>query len=221
MKISDYVNIGSVCYNTLYTQAGGLITNEGFKRFASFKTMGNCIEYSGIFRYSNLKEEKNNIVPIYIDEISEVGRRRTASSIFTLWAKERRSRVVRVTTKAGEVYYGNSWLILDSELNPIFHKCFRWNKEENTFVNVFRISSFAFENNFSIEKNIIKYIIPTIASSAPPISLVSTGIGCQDKGNEIIISDADPLILSPLRPSVNTTSKDIQNFLIKYFKEQR
>lgn len=221
MKISDYVNIGPVCYNALYTQAGGLITNEGFKRFATFKPMGNCIEYSGIFRYSNLKEEKNNIVPIYIDEISEIGRRRTASSIFTLWAKERRSRVVRVTTKADEVYYGNSWLILDSELNPIFHRCFRWNKEENTIVHVFRISSFVFENNFSIEKNIIKYIIPTIASSVPPISLVSTGIGCQDKGNEIIISDTDPLILSPLRPSVNTTSKDIQNFLIKYFKEQR
>lgn len=217
MKISDYVNIGPVCYNTLYTQAGGLITNEGFKRFAAFRPMGNCIEYSGIFRYSNLKEEKNNIVPIYIDEISEAGRRRTASSIFTLWAKERRSRAIRVTTKAGEVYYGNSWLILDSELNPIFHRCFRWNKEENTIVTVFRISSFVFENNFSIEKNIIKYIIPTIASG-----VCSTSRGyVQDKGNEIIISDTDPLILSPLRPSVNTTSKDIQNFLIKYFKEQQ
>ena len=217
MRISDYVNIGPICYDALYTQAGGLVTNDGFKRFATFKPMGNCIEYSGIFRYSNLEKEKNNIVPIYIDEISERGRQRTASSIFTLWAKERKSTVVRVTTKAGEVYYGNSWLILDSELNPIYHRCFRYNKEKNNIMNVFRISSSVFENAFSIEKNIIKYIIPAIATT------VSTGLryDYQDIGNEIIISDTDPLILSPVRPSVNTTSKDIQNFLIKYFKEQR
>ena len=221
MKISDYVNIGPVCYISLHIQNEGLITNNGFKRFATFKPMGNYIEYSGIFRYSNLEKEKNNIIPIYIDETSERNRQRTASSIFTLWSKERRNTVIKVTTKAGEVYYGNSWLILDSELNPILHKCFRWNKEENTFVNVFRISSFVFENNFSIEKNIIKYIIPTIASNTSSVSLVSIGIDCQYKGNEIIISDTDPLILSPIRPSINTTSKDIQNFLIKYFKEQR
>lgn len=217
MKISDYINYGPICYDALYTQAGGLVTNEGFKRFATFKPMGNCIEYSGIFRYSNLEKEKNNIVPIYINEISEIGRQRTASSIFTLWAKERRSQVIKVTTKAGEVYYGNSWLILDSELNPIYHRCFRWNKEKNNIMNVFRISSSVFENAFSIEKNIIKYIIPAIATTA------STGLrsNYQDIGNEIIISDTDPLILSPIRPSVNTTSKDIQNFLIKYFKEQQ
>ena len=84
-------------------------------------------------------------------------------------------------------------------------------------MNVFRISSSVFENVFSIEKNIVKYIIPTIATT------VSIGLRSdyQDIGNEIIISDADPLILSPVRPSVNTTSKDIQNFLIKYFKEQQ
>ena len=218
MRISDYVNCGPICYNTLHTQAGGLINNEGFKRFAASKTIGNCTEYSGIFRYSYLEKEKNSIVPIYIDEISERGRQRTASSIFTLWAKERRSTVVKVTTKTGEVYYGNSWLILDSELNPIYHRCFRYNREENAIVNVFRISSFVFENNFSIEKNIIKYIIPAIATAVRTGSL---RYDYQDKGNEIIISDTDPLILSPIRPSVNTTSKDIQNFLIKYFKEQQ
>lgn len=217
MKISDYINCGPICYDALHTQAGGLINNEGFKRFATFKPMGNCIEYSGIFRYSNLEKEKNNIVPIYIDEISERGRQRTASSIFTLWAKERRSTVIKVTTKAGEVYYGNSWLILDSELNPIYHRCFRYNKEKNNIMNVFRISSSVFENAFSIEKNIIKYIIPAIATTAS----IGLRVDYQDIGNEIIISDTDPLILSPVRPSVNTTSKDIQNFLIKYFKEQQ
>lgn len=217
MRISDYINCGPICYNALYTQAGGLVTNEGFKRFATFKPMGNCIEYSGIFRYSNLEKEKNNIVPIYIDEISERGRQRTASSIFTLWSKERRSQVIKVTTKAGEVYYGNSWLILDSELNPIYHRCFRWNKEKNNIMNVFRISSSVFENAFSIEKNIVKYIIPTIATTVS----IGLRVDYQDIGNEIIISDTDPLILSPVRPSVNTTSKDIQNFLIKYFKEQQ
>lgn len=217
MRISDYINCGPICYNALYTQAGGLVTNEGFKRFATFKPMGNCIEYSGIFRYSNLEKEKNNVVPIYIDEISERGRQRTASSIFTLWSKERRSQVIKVTTKAGEVYYGNSWLILDSELNPIYHRCFRWNKEKNNIMNVFRISSSVFENAFSIEKNIVKYIIPTIATTVS----IGLRVDYQDIGNEIIISDTDPLVLSPLRPSVNTTSKDIQNFLIKYFKEQQ
>lgn len=217
MRISDYINCGPICYNALYTQAGGLVTNEGFKRFATFKPMGNCIEYSGIFRYSNLEKEKNNVVPIYIDEISERGRQRTASSIFTLWSKERRSQVIKVTTKAGEVYYGNSWLILDSELNPIYHRCFRWNKEKNNIMNVFRISSSVFENAFSIEKNIVKYIIPTIATTVS----IGLRVDYQDIGNEIIISDTDPLILSPVRPSVNTTSKDIQNFLIKYFKEQQ
>ncbi len=217
MRISDYINCGPICYNALYTQAGGLVTNEGFKRFATFKPMGNCIEYSGIFRYSNLEKEKNNIVPIYIDKISERGRQRTASSIFTLWAKERRSQVIKVTTKAGEVYYGNSWLILDSELNPIYHRCFRYNKEKNNIMNVFRISSSVFENAFSIEKNIVKYIIPAIATTTS----IGLRVDYRDIGNEIIISDTDPLILSPVRPSVNTTSKDIQNFLIKYFKEQQ
>ena len=136
---------------------------------------------------------------------------------FTLWAKERRSQVIKVTTKAGAVYYGNSWLILDSELNPIYHRCFRYNKEKNNIMNVFRISSSVFENAFSIEKNIVKYIIPAIATTASTYLRVDY----QDIGNEIIISDTDPLILSPVRPSVNTTSKDIQNFLIKYFKEQQ
>lgn len=84
-------------------------------------------------------------------------------------------------------------------------------------MNVFRISSSVFENAFSIEKNIVKYIIPAIATTAS----IGLRVDYQDIGNEIIISDTDPLILSPVRPSVNTTSKDIQNFLIKYFKEQQ
>lgn len=166
------------------------------------------------------------VIPLYVNSLS--CQKRTADSIIDmLFARTSfKSRLQKVTTGKGEVYYGNRGIILDKDFKPLIlcsTVCKKVEEGGRIYMDYYKpiihVSSEVFLNNENlIPKSIIKRIIPfyltyNVGSVHPYNNKFRSKIPENTKP-QILIGDITGFIETPAIPNPNTCSNEALNKLV-------
>ena len=167
-----------------------------------------------------LTEIEKMVLPLYNNSPnSEVS---TFSAMMSLFANNvsYNDRLMKITTREGEIYYGSRGIILDEDYTPLLLCTLRAKvSEDNSTVIYYRpvchISPKVFlEPKKFVNKNIIRKLIPCyINSSVNPLVLtyLSFEDGIENRKVKIVIGDLDKFFVKPIKPVPSDISNDALN----------
>lgn len=210
--------------------------NNVFERFLETDLLGNKIECPVMARRyvePALTERgssfSSNVAPV-VEKVSiplytehRPTSRRTASSIFKFFECETQTRIDKVVTNKGEVYYGGKGIILNSEFKVLALCVLEYNLEEEEELPVLNklktyIHPSVFLSNGLVEKGIIKTYIPSLIEENIYYLtwLTSMRVASASSKVEVIISDVtDKFIKTPVKPKVSEfTEENVNKFLL-------
>lgn len=164
------------------------------------------------------------VIPLYVNSYNQ--NKRTADSIINEFSKVNfNTRLQKVTTNKGEVYYGGKGIILNKDFKPLIlcsMLCrkdeFRSNEYMDYYKPIIRVSPEVFLNETGlINKTIIKkiipfyltHIIPTIYSRNRFRDKLADG-----RKPQILIEDISRFIETPALPNPDTCSNEALNKLL-------
>lgn len=160
------------------------------------------------------------IISLYDNEMPQV--RKTFDTIITQFFRLKfSSRLLKITTTKGEVYYGGKGIILDGDFNPLLlctlsaKKVKNEDKELLTYYKpVCHINPKVFmETDKLINKGIIKKLIPFYSNSIIYFPYKRTN--CTDHLNhtkaKVVIDDFSHFFSEPVKPSPSTCSNELLN----------
>lgn len=210
--------------------------NNVFERFLETDLLGNKIECPVMARKyvePALMERVSSFglpvvekvsIPLYTEH--RPTSRRTASSIFKFFERETQTRIDKVVTNKGEVYYGGKGIILNAEFKVLALCVLEYNlKEEKELPVLNKLKTYihpsVFLSNGLVEKGIIKTYIPSLIEENIyyPTWLTSTREASASSKVEVTISDVtDKFIKTPVKPKVSEfTEENVNKFLLSKF----
>jgi hypothetical protein len=158
----------------------------------------------------------DSIIYNLIHGFTEEGRRsvtkRTINTILKSFSKAGEgTRIVKVVTTKGLVYYGCRGLILDENYNPLFIATIKAKKEDGKFKfsnPSCKISYRVFENSDNIvEKTIIKQALPIYGEHPVDYAIDNSYYNSGNSPVKISIEYLDHLVIKPSQPTI----KDVDN----------
>lgn len=166
------------------------------------------------------------VVSLYVNSYTQT--RRTADSIVNEFFSRTNfnSRLQKVITNKGEVYYGGKGIILDKDFKPLILCsliCKKTIDSSDTYMDyykpVIRISPEVFLNESGlIHKSILKKIIPYyLTHSMKKVNNYSSTFRDRIPKNtvpHILVEDSSRFIESPVLPNPNTCSNESLNELL-------
>ena len=210
--------------------------NNVFERFLETDLLGNKIECPVMARKYvepalmkrvssfGLPVVEKVSIPLYTEH--RPTSRRTASSIFKFFERETQTRIDKVVTNKGEVYYGGKGIILNAEFKVLALCVLEYNLKEGEELPVLNklktyIHPSVFLSNGLIEKGIIKTYIPSLIEENIyyPTWLTSMRGASASSKVEVTISDVtDKFIKTPVKPKVSEfTEENVNKFLLSKF----
>lgn len=212
--------------------------NNVFERFLETDLLGNKIECPVMARKyvepalmerislgSNAASVVEKVsIPLYTEHGPTP--RRTASSIFKFFERETQTRLDKVVTNKGEVYYGGKGIILNAEFKVLALCVLEYNLKDGGELRILNklrvyIHPSVFLSNGLVEKGIIKTYIPSLIDEDIyyPTWLTSVGRVSASSKVEVTISDVtDKFIKTPVKPKVSEfTEENVNKFLLSKF----
>ena len=129
------------------------------------------------------------------------------------------SRLLKITTNKGEVYYGGKGIIFDGNYNPLLLctlKARRVVTEKEKYTAYYRpvcyVSPRVFEEpNTIVNKGIIKKLIPFYTSHNMDFPLGLFRDKAEDRKVQVVIDNFDRFFVKPVKPSPSTCSNELLN----------
>lgn len=129
------------------------------------------------------------------------------------------SRLLKITTNKGEVYYGGKGIIFDGNYNPLLLctlKARRVVTENEKYTAYYRpvcyVSPRVFEEpNTVVNKGIIKKLIPFYTSHNMDFPLGLFRDKAEDKKVQVVIDNFDRFFVKPVKPNPSTCSNELLN----------
>lgn len=121
------------------------------------------------------------------------------------------SRLTRVATPKGEVYYGSRGVVFDRDFNPIIYTTatIKVSSGSTTLENYkFHISPKMFLEDTTLNKSILKKGIAYFLSNG-----INQGWRMPQAKVSILVDDGSEFFKKPNQPSVNTTNEEFANLL--------
>lgn len=159
--------------------------------------------------------------------------RKTANSIFkTFQMNNTRDRLMKITTDTGEMYYGGNGYILDKDYNLLILYTLHGVMEDRILhykTGRIYVNPKVFVSKGTVEKGIIKTVIPAFVQEGIMVDTNNIGVTAQDINTsirssnggvtqvtepipEIIIADVtDRFIVRPKKPTPSTFNNDAMN----------
>lgn len=193
------------------------------------------------YNYPNSLKE----VAVTLFENSYAQTRRTANAIFkTFLMNDNRDRLMKITTNAGEVYYGGNGYILDKDYNILILYTLHGVMEDRTLhykTGRIYVNPKVFVSNGIVEKGIIKTVIPAFVQEGIRINGANIeGVTYQEINRhmpirneygritgytspipEIVVADVtDRFIVKPKKATPSTFSNEAMNdYLLEHLDE--
>ena len=191
------------------------------------------------YNYPNSVKE----VAVTLFENSYAQTRRTANAIFkTFLMNDTRDRLMKITTNAGEVYYGGNGYILDKDYNILILYTLHGVMEDRVLhykTGRIYVNPKVFVSNGIVEKGIIKTVIPAFVQEGIRIARANiegvtyqeinipirneygSAIGYTSPIPEIIVADVtDRFIVKPKKPTPSTFNNEAMNdYLLEHLDE--
>lgn len=208
--------------------------NNVFERFLETDLLGNEIECPVMARRcvepalcekasagSNSASVVEKVsIPLYTEYNSTP--KRTASSIFKFFERQTQTRLDKVVTSKGEVYYGGKGIILNAEFKVLALCVLEYNLKDGEELPILKklkvyIHPSVFLSNGLLEKGIIKTYIPSFIDGDVHWSAWITSNGrLPYRKVEVIISDVtDKFIKTPVKPKVDEfTGENVNKLLL-------
>lgn len=193
------------------------------------------------YNYPNSLKE----VAVTLFENSYAQTRRTANAIFkTFLMNDNRDRLMKITTNAGEVYYGGNGYILDKDYNILILYTLHGVMEDRTLhykTGRIYVNPKVFVSNGIVEKGIIKTVIPAFVQEGIRINGANIeGVTYQEINThmpirneygritgytspipEIVVADVTGrFIVKPKKPTPSTFNNEAMNdYLLEHLDE--
>ena len=159
------------------------------------------------------------ILPLY-DNTYEQSRRTFDTIMAQFFANTSyESRLLKITTNKGEVYYGGKGIIFDGNYNPLLLctlKARRVVTENEKYTAYYRpvcyVSPRVFEEpNTVVNKGIIKKLIPFYTSHNMDFPLGLFRDKAEDRKVQVVVDNFDRFFVKPVKPSPSTCSNELLN----------
>ena len=129
------------------------------------------------------------------------------------------SRLLKITTNKGEVYYGGKGIIFDGNYNPLLLctlKARRVVTENEKYTAYYRpvcyVSPRVFEEpNTIVNKGIIKKLIPFYTSHNMDFPLGLFRDKAEDRKVQVVVDNFDRFFVKPVKPNPSTCSNELLN----------
>lgn len=159
------------------------------------------------------------ILPLYNNTYDQS--RRTFNTIMAQFFANTsyESRLLKIITNKGEVYYGGKGIIFDGNYNPLLLctlKARRIVTEKEKYTAYYRpvcyVSPRVFEEpNTIVNKGIIKKLIPFYTSHSMDFPLGLFRDKAEDRKVQVVIDNFDRFFVKPVKPSPSTCSNESLN----------